>query len=93
MIPKEMSQPRNCLCRLVFTSQVLLRKSACEEMSTGRVAVLGGGAWGTALALHCARKGHDVLVWAREQEVVDGINIHHENVVFFKVCKVAQDIV
>mmetsp|Transcript_3707 Transcript_3707/g.7585 ORF Transcript_3707/g.7585 Transcript_3707/m.7585 type:complete len:347 (-) Transcript_3707:437-1477(-) len=53
-------------------------------MSTDRIAVLGGGAWGTALALHCARKGHDVLVWAREQEVVDGINIHHENVVFFK---------
>lgn len=55
-------------------------------MSEDRVAVLGGGAWGTALALHCARKGHDVLVWAREQEVVDSINMHHENVVFFKVC-------
>lgn len=49
------------------------------------VSVLGGGAWGTALALHCARKGHDVLLWAREQEAVDGINQNHENHVFFKV--------
>jgi len=50
-----------------------------------RVSVLGGGAWGAALALHCARKGHDVLVWAREIEVVDGINKQHENTPFFKV--------
>lgn len=50
----------------------------------GKVSVLGGGAWGTALALHAARKGHDVLVWAREQEVVDAINNQHENTTFFK---------
>eukprot|EP00890_Picochlorum_soloecismus_P005013 jgi/Picsp_1/5512/NSC_02871-R1_nad h-dependent glycerol-3-phosphate dehydrogenase len=49
-----------------------------------RTTVLGGGAWGTALALHCARKGHDVVLWAREQDVVDGINQHHENSLFFK---------
>ena len=49
-----------------------------------RISVLGGGAWGTALALHCGRKGHDVLVWAREQEVVDSINNEHENTIFFK---------
>lgn len=57
-------------------------------MSTGCVTVLGGGAWGTALALHCARKGHDVLIWAREQDVVDSINMQHENMVFFKVCDI-----
>lgn len=50
-----------------------------------RVTVLGGGAWGTALALHCARKGHQVLMWAREEEVVTGINEKHENFVFFQV--------
>lgn len=53
----------------------------CEVI---RTTVLGGGAWGTALALHCARKGHDVVLWAREQDVVDGINQHHENKLFFK---------
>ena len=30
-----------------------------------RVAVLGGGAWGCALALHALRQGHEVAVWAR----------------------------
>jgi len=50
-----------------------------------RTTVLGGGAWGTALALHCARKGHEVILWAREQDVVDGINQQHENSLYFKV--------
>jgi glycerol-3-phosphate dehydrogenase (NAD(P)+) len=31
-----------------------------------RIAVLGGGAWGTALALTASRAGHDVSLWARE---------------------------
>ena len=49
-----------------------------------KVSVLGGGAWGTALALHAGRKGHDVLIWAREPEVVEAVNTLHENTVFFK---------
>lgn len=48
------------------------------------ISVLGGGAWGTSLALHCGRKGHDVLIWAREEDVVAGINNEHENTTFFK---------
>ena len=50
-----------------------------------KVSVLGGGAWGTALAMHAARKGHDTLLWALEKEVADDINARHENTVFFKV--------
>jgi glycerol-3-phosphate dehydrogenase (NAD(P)+) len=30
------------------------------------VAVVGGGSWGTALAIHLARIGHDVRLWARD---------------------------
>lgn len=49
------------------------------------VGVLGGGAWGTALAFHCVRKGHNTLLWARETEVVEGINgPDRENAVFLK---------
>lgn len=44
-----------------------------------RVAVLGLGNWGTALANHLAQKGCDVLGWAREPEIVEGINQHHKN--------------
>jgi glycerol-3-phosphate dehydrogenase (NAD(P)+) len=32
-------------------------------MAMQRIAVLGGGAWGTALALTCARAGRDVTLW------------------------------
>jgi len=38
-----------------------------------RLGVIGGGAWGTALAQVAAHGGRDVLLWAREPEVVDGI--------------------
>ena len=46
-----------------------------------RLGVLGGGAWGTALA-QVAAGGGDVLLWAREPEVVEAINSRHENPVF-----------
>jgi glycerol-3-phosphate dehydrogenase (NAD(P)+) len=46
------------------------------------IGVLGGGAWGTALAQVAASAGCDVLVWAFETEVVDDINQKHVNSVF-----------
>ena len=47
-----------------------------------RIAVIGGGAWGTALAQVAAKAGRDVLLWAMEGDVVDAINGAHENPVF-----------
>lgn len=47
-----------------------------------RVAVLGGGAWGTALADHLARGGAEVVLWARDEAVVAGINTNHRNEAF-----------
>ncbi len=46
-----------------------------------RIAVIGGGAWGTALAQVAARGG-PVTLWAREGDVVESINRGHENPVF-----------
>lgn len=43
------------------------------------IAVVGAGAWGTALAAHAARLGHAVRLWAREPEVARDINEHREN--------------
>jgi len=37
------------------------------------VAILGGGSWGTALAIHLAKNAGAVRLWAREPEVVEGI--------------------
>lgn len=51
-------------------------------MSFDRLGVIGGGAWGTALAQVGASGGRNVLLWAREPEVVDAINSDHENPVF-----------
>ncbi len=47
-----------------------------------RAGVVGGGAWGTALAQVCARAGLETVLWAREREVVDGVNGAHENALF-----------
>ncbi len=44
--------------------------------------MIGGGAWGTALAAHAARLDHEVVLWAREVEVVDAIVGSHENSMF-----------
>lgn len=47
-----------------------------------KLSVFGAGSWGTALAQQMARKGHDVLVWAREPEVAESINTEHHNALF-----------
>jgi len=47
-----------------------------------RLGVVGGGAWGTALAQVAAAGGRETLLWALEDEVVAGINDHHANPVF-----------
>jgi len=47
-----------------------------------RIGVIGGGAWGTALAQVAAADGEQVLLWAREAEVVAAINADHRNPLF-----------
>jgi glycerol-3-phosphate dehydrogenase (NAD(P)+) len=49
-----------------------------------RCAVVGAGAWGTALADLLARNGHDVRLWAYEPDVVESINKKRENVRFLR---------
>lgn len=44
-----------------------------------RVAVIGAGSWGTALAAVLAKKGHDVHLWAFEAEVAEQITQGQEN--------------
>lgn len=63
-----------------------------DETKKVRIGVLGGGAWGTALALHSARIGHDVKLWAREEDVVECINSQHENARFFPGHKLPESL-
>ena len=47
-----------------------------------RIGIIGGGAWGTALATVACASGAEVTLWAREAEVVETINATHENTAF-----------
>jgi len=46
------------------------------------VGIIGGGAWGTALAAVMTQIHNKVLLWAREDDVVSSINAQHENRAF-----------
>jgi glycerol-3-phosphate dehydrogenase (NAD(P)+) len=47
-----------------------------------KVAIVGSGAWGTALGAHAARLHHDVCLWALEPSVVADVNERHANALF-----------
>jgi glycerol-3-phosphate dehydrogenase (NAD(P)+) len=44
--------------------------------------IIGGGAWGTALAQVASTGGRETLLWALEDGVVESINHNHENALF-----------
>jgi glycerol-3-phosphate dehydrogenase (NAD(P)+) len=46
------------------------------------VAVLGAGSWGTALAVHLGRVGHDVRLWARDRSFADEMASRRANAVY-----------
>src|SRR5271157_6379762 len=49
-----------------------------------RIAILGGGGWGTGLAvvLSQSRRPHEIRLWAREAAIVDSIRRDHENTIY-----------
>lgn len=51
-----------------------------------KIAVIGAGSWGTALADHLARRNHAVGLWAFEPEVASGIRERRENTLFLPGC-------
>ena len=55
-----------------------------SEIEQLKIGVIGGGAWGTALAQLSAKAGSNVILWAREEKVVKKINEEHENEMFLK---------
>ena len=58
-----------------------------------QIAIIGAGAWGTALAIALGRKGtHHVRLWAYEKEVRDSINQRHSNDLFLPAHKVPESV-
>jgi glycerol-3-phosphate dehydrogenase (NAD(P)+) len=46
------------------------------------LAIIGAGAWGTALAIAARRAGSQVTLWARDPDIAAVINERHENSVY-----------
>ena len=59
---------------------------------TAAIGVIGAGAWGTALAQVMASDGSEVLLWAREPELVAEINAAHTNSLFLPSARLAETI-
>jgi glycerol-3-phosphate dehydrogenase (NAD(P)+) len=57
-----------------------------------RIGVIGGGAWGTALAQVAAAGGRESLIWALEADVVEAINARHENSVYLTGLLLAEGV-
>jgi glycerol-3-phosphate dehydrogenase (NAD(P)+) len=55
-------------------------REACVKIDS--IGIVGGGAWGTALAQAMRRAGRDVVLWAREADVVAAVNARHVNETF-----------
>jgi glycerol-3-phosphate dehydrogenase (NAD(P)+) len=56
------------------------------------IGIIGAGAWGTALAQALASDGSEVVLWAREPELVAEINTSHTNSLFLPSAKLADTV-
>ena len=63
------------------------------KMNNKRIAVIGGGSWGTALSLHLAEKFEQVNLWVYEKELYDIILKERENRWFLPGIILPQNII
>jgi glycerol-3-phosphate dehydrogenase (NAD(P)+) len=57
-----------------------------------RIAILGAGSWGTALAVHCGRIGHEVRLWGRDPALMDEIARTRENAGYLPKIRMADSV-
>lgn len=58
-----------------------------------RIAIIGAGSWGTALAVVAARAGHHVRLWSRNADVVSSINARHLNSRYLTSTSIPQSVI
>jgi glycerol-3-phosphate dehydrogenase (NAD(P)+) len=59
-----------------------------------KIAVIGAGAWGTAISIALGRRGgHEVRLWGFEREVCESINARHVNDLFLPDCPVPHSVI
>jgi glycerol-3-phosphate dehydrogenase (NAD(P)+) len=59
---------------------------------TERIAILGAGSWGTALAVHCSRIGHEVRLWGRDPGLIDRIARSRENCAYLPSVRLSDGV-
>lgn len=57
-----------------------------------RIGVIGSGSWGTAIAIHLARTGHDVRLWARDAALASAMAATRENAVYLPGVPLPQEL-
>lgn len=58
-----------------------------------RIAIIGAGSWGTALAVVAARAGHEVRLWSRNADVTRSINESHVNSLYLRAVQIPVSVV
>ena len=58
-----------------------------------KIAVLGAGSWGTALAVHSSLAGHNVRLWARRQLAADAMSRSRINADYLPRCEFPESLV
>lgn len=57
-----------------------------------KVAVIGAGSWGTAIARLVALQGHEVALWSHNEEVARAVNDEHRNPRYLPACELPADV-
>ncbi|MDT4967223.1 MAG: glycerol-3-phosphate dehydrogenase [Acidobacteriota bacterium] len=57
-----------------------------------RIAIIGAGSWATALGIIAGRAGHEVRLWSRNSEVVEGVNQRRTNPTYLSEHEVPQGV-
>jgi glycerol-3-phosphate dehydrogenase (NAD(P)+) len=57
-----------------------------------RIAIIGAGSWGTALAVVAARAGHHAALWARNSEIVNSINEQRINLRYLSSTSIPESV-
>ncbi len=58
-----------------------------------RLAIIGGGSWGTALSIALARLGHEIRLWVYESELVPAINEERRNPIYLQQFSIPAQVV
>lgn len=70
----------------------MMETNAASAGPKPRVAVIGAGSWGTALAHHLGCLGHDVRLWVYEPDLLDILQRQRENTFFLPDVKLSPNI-